>query len=225
MSDVSSPLLDFTLGWIQTLSTYDVLMARFFKMLWASNHLPVLSRRGHNETCFTTFHVNGVPQPVPIAATPDPNNHTLITGFNLGVVGGRAVRCPIAEHKGIGFKQTKSQVRITCKQCQSKCTVPQFKTSTTTPLGTQGLVALNYPLDQYPARWELSTAALATRTLYPSIVTPPLDSPTPGSSRPNPLLADALLTKHEKRPPPATKASPSDIVRVEGLLTLGALED
>ncbi|KAF9779587.1 hypothetical protein BJ322DRAFT_1113387 [Thelephora terrestris] len=179
VGDISGTLLDLTAGWVQTLSDYNVLMARFIKMSWASNHLPILSRHGHDTTRFTTFFIDNVPQPVPDAARPDSNDHVLFTGFSMGSPGGMVVRCPIVDHQGIGIKQTKGAVRITCEECLSKCTVPQFRSDPTSPLKTQGLVAINYPPAQYPIQWELSPKALQTNAKISWAETPMPDTPPP----------------------------------------------
>jgi hypothetical protein len=177
VGDVSGALLDVAAAWVQTLSDYDVLMARFIKGSWASNHLPILSRHGHNPTRFTTFFVGNVPQPVPDAARPDPNDHILFTTFSMGSPAGMVVRCPITAHQGIGFKQTSKGVRITCKVCLSKCTIPQFRSDLDSPLKAEGLVAVNYPPSQYAAQWELSPQALQTNPKIPRAETPTPETP------------------------------------------------
>ena len=179
MGDVSEALLDVTAAWIQTLSDYDVLMARFIKHSWASNHLPILSQHGHDTTRFTTFFINNVPQPVPNAARADPNNHTLFTTFSMGSPAGMVVHCPITAHQGIGFKQTNKGVRVTCKVCLSKCTIPQFKSDPSSPLKSEGLVAINYPPAQYAVQWELSPQALQTNAKRPQAEIPTPDIPSP----------------------------------------------
>ena len=177
VGDVSGALLDVTAAWVQTLSDYDVLMARCIKSSWASNHLPILSRHGHDRSRFTTFFVDNVPQPVPDSARPDANDHVLFTSFSMGSPAGMVVRCPITAHQGIGFKQTNKGVRVTCKVCLSKCTIPQFRSDPTSPLKPEGLVAINYPPAQYAAQWEMSPQALRPNAKTPRAETPTPDTP------------------------------------------------
>ena len=184
-------------------------MARFIKNWWASNHLPVLSRHGHDTTCFTTFFIGNAPQPVPDAARPDSNDHILFTAFSMGSPAGMVVHCPITAHQGIGFKQTSKGVRITCKVCLSKCTIPQFRSDPDTPLKAEGLIAINYPPSQYAAQWELSPQALQTNSKNPQVETPTPETPMRGpKQRPTIHISHPDMVARSASLPSSTTVTP-----------------
>lgn len=172
VGDIATTLAAFASDWVQTLSDYHVLMARSITHQWCSNHLPVLSQHGHDASRFTIYSSGTPSRKIPIVATPGDDDHVLYTGFSLAQPQGKVLRCPIFEHQGLHPKGTHNGVRITCQKCESKCTIPQFKTDRTTPLGSQGIVAIKYPQDQYIAQWELSKLALSLNSLRPTPTTP-----------------------------------------------------
>ncbi|KAF9642917.1 hypothetical protein BDM02DRAFT_3132771 [Thelephora ganbajun] len=158
VSKVSARLLDLVAYWVQTLSDYNVLMAKAMTCDWAKEHMPVLSRQGNDPTCHTTYTSGNPPAPVPITPAPSQDDHILYTKFSLGQPKGMTVLCHL------------------------RCTIAKFSTDMATPLGRQVLVAVKYPLEQFPTQWELpkpgpfnvTTATVATHeaTTPPAILPP-----------------------------------------------------
>jgi hypothetical protein len=112
----------------------------------------VLSRRGHDPSRYTCFTSTEKPC-VDVASGKD--DHILYTRFDLGQPGGRIVRCFGGCEKGMASKPSRNTVRLTCKGCKYKTTVPAFKTSTETTLGRVSLVAVAYPQHLYPTpHWD-----------------------------------------------------------------------
>jgi len=153
VSEVSAKLLDLVAYWVQTFSDYDILIPKVMTCDWAKEHMPVLSRHGHNPARYTTFISGDPPAPIPITSAPGQDDHILFTKFNFGQPGGRVVLCHERCDQEVLPKQTKAGVRMECVGCGSKCTIPQFKTTQTTPLERHAFVAVKYPQDQYPAVW------------------------------------------------------------------------
>lgn len=173
VGEVAVPVLDLATNWVQTLSDYDVLFAKVITKKWAKDHMPVLSRHSHDPARFTTYKSSHalVPTPAPVQ-----DDHILFTEFSLGQPGGRSVlhgQCAW----GTTTKQTASGVRITCSRCNARCTVPQFMTDPTTPLGAQGLVAIKYPPDEYIAEWRIPKEDDASQSTLPHDVATPSPGP------------------------------------------------
>ena len=115
--------------------------------------MPVLSMHGHNPARYTTYLSGDPPVPIPITSALGQDDHILITTFNLGQPGGKWVLCHSRCDQAVDARQTASGVRLTCRGCKSRCTIPQFKTDEATPLGKPGLVAVAFPPDQYHVQW------------------------------------------------------------------------
>lgn len=172
VGEVAVPVLDLAANWVQTLSDYDVLIAKLITRKWAKDHMPVLSRHGHNPARFTTYHSSHPLVQTPTPSMPVQDDHILFTEFSLGQPGGKFI-----EHGqcawGTTPKPTATGVRIACNRCKARCTVPKFTTDPTTPLGAQALVAIKYPQVLYIAEWTMTKVAGSQVTLPHDTATPP----------------------------------------------------
>ena len=146
MGTVATILLDLSAYWIQTLSDYDVLVAKTVLSKWAKKHMPGISRHSHNPAYYTTFISEGPPQPIPISCQDD---HILFTEFSLSQPGGQSVKCHNRYKQSISPKQIATRVHIMCNACKSRCMVKKFKTDMATILRRHALVTVRYPQDQY----------------------------------------------------------------------------
>ena len=154
VSEISGNLLDLATYWVQSFSNYDVLMAKTFPSDWALVHMPIISRREHDPTRYTTFTMGNPERPVPITLAPGPHDHILFTKFSFGQPGGQVVLCHMRCNTSIKVKQTPNGVRLICNGCKSRCTISQFKTTRQDTLTRRGLMAVAYPQKQYTTWWE-----------------------------------------------------------------------
>lgn len=176
------------------MSDYNTLIANTIPSKWAKEHLPVLSRRGHDPARYTTFTWKEPPRPIP---TPIPcqDDHILFTQFSNGQPKGRLIKCHNRCEQSITTKQTAAAVRITCNACKSKCTVKQFKTDMITVLGRHALVAVRYPQDLYPVQWELPKEPSSAGLAPPDVVV--RSASLPGSTCTTPTVTP------QQSPPPS----------------------
>ena len=154
VGEVSAKLVDLAAYWVQTLSGYETIMAKVLSTSWAADHMPVISRRGHDPSRFTNFVAKNHQSPAPLASTPGQEDHILVTAFSLGQPGGKTVSCPGNCDWTLKVKPTASGVHFTCERCKFKCTTPKFKTDRSKTLEQKALVAVKFPPDSYLAEWK-----------------------------------------------------------------------
>lgn len=137
------------------MSNYDVLFAKSIPALWARTHQPVLSMRGHNPDRYTKYikqvsKKKGADVPI---ERPGPNDHILITKFDLAEPAGCLVHCPVLCAWPVRAAKSATQVKVTCNKCGAACMIPQIKTNQATTLGRVSLVAVPYPQPVMYANW------------------------------------------------------------------------
>ena len=94
VSEVANTLTDLITYWVQTFSDYDILMGKVMKNEWGKVHMPIISRRGHDPTRYTTYVSGQPPAPFPITPTPgEDDDHIVYRQFSFTQPGGQLVLC------------------------------------------------------------------------------------------------------------------------------------
>ena len=120
---------------MRTPSDYDAIFASIFRSDWARNHRVVLSQ-GRDK-------------------------HTLYTGFTVTEPHGQVTHChPDCGTENREFYTAGKRVVITCKNCQSYCSVPLTKQDKLTVLGSCGLVKVPYPQQHVVTKWDVMPGAV-----------------------------------------------------------------
>ena len=131
VGDVSPVLIDFTCGWIQTPSNYDVLVAKTMTPSWVAIHQPVISRH------------NGTPK----------GEHTLFTEYGAGYPDGQIALCPKRCGRPMVHKAGDTNVRVRCSECKTTARVPKFTTGRTTILAAVDIVPVPFPRPIFSVSW------------------------------------------------------------------------
>jgi len=111
---------------------------------------------GHNPTHYTQYikQVSNKSRVlVPIQRSSGPDDHILITKFNLAEPAGCLVHCPLQCAWPVSAAKSATKVKVTCNKCRSTCMIPQVKTNQATTLGRASLVAVTFPQPQTHASW------------------------------------------------------------------------
>jgi hypothetical protein len=101
-----------------------------------------------------TFPAEWAREHQPVVSTPD-GEHTLYTRYQASHPGGRPVLCGSGCKAPLRAKPKKTTVRITCRRCRSKCSVPFERLDRRTVLGQYDLIAVTWPPPQYQVSWEV----------------------------------------------------------------------
>lgn len=184
VGEVAATLIDLAAYWVQTLSDYNVLMAKVVDRDWAAKHMPVLSRRNHDPTRYTTFFAGIEKTPT----TPEPcrDDHILFTRFSFGQPGGKLPMCHRRCDQPISVKETATKVRLDCDKCKSRGFIPQYHTR------GRSLVAVKFPQDQFPVEWKdrKQDASLAPPDkIVRSSSMPPMKTNPPIPPTPEPTIS------------------------------------
>jgi hypothetical protein len=170
--------------------------------------MPVLSRHGHDLSRYTTYSPTA-PTPISTTSIPD-NDHILFTKFDLGQPAGMVVLCPFRCNQEITSRQTEKGVRLRCRKCQSRVTIPQFKTGRDSPLRKHALVAVRFPQGQYPTvKWDRPSEEGEDKRdeeeeEEPEVTPPPPKIVVRSSSLPSKTRATPTTTP---TPPPPSRAT------------------
>ena len=186
VADVSCPLAAFITAWVTTPSGYDALFAAEMRDDWARRHRPVLSTREGGHVLYTGYHIT------------EPNGQLVHCHRQCGIEN--------RTHNTTGHRG--NQVKITCRKCQSYCTIDRATLDSSTPLGSRRLVKTVYPPEQVATTWMFKDPKIKATTpmmkvspnpipaftspaLTPSVTSP---APTPVLTLPTPIPALASPT-------------------------------
>jgi hypothetical protein len=143
VSEVSSPLTEFAARWAQSRSRYDSIIASTFCSKWAKAHRPVLSRKK--------------------------NGHTLYTRYDRREPNGNLVLCDLRCGQILEAHSSKNTIRLICKKCNYRCTIPLHTTDSSTALGHSVFVKTAFPQTQIRADWALPPSSLAKEMPTPVV--------------------------------------------------------
>jgi len=170
VGEVATGLADFAARWVQSPSSYNLLVANQLKRDWVTAHRPVLSTK--------------------------PDTHILYTGFSYLEPRGQFVVCP-GGCCDLRYRSNKNTIRIICDPCRLRCSIHKtvFHVDSATPLGRVSILKVSFPQTQYPTpTWNLEGTEGQTHPLplnhsssqsglpvsAPKVVKPPKEtSPVP----------------------------------------------
>lgn len=127
MGLISTTLLEFTALWIQTPSGIDFLIAKTMSTTWLEQCQVVISNKA---------------------------GHTIYTGRSPLYPDGKLLVCPKECNQQLAWKRGRKHVRVECKGCRLRCSVPHAAGDRQSVLGRRDIMKAVYPLERYVAKWE-----------------------------------------------------------------------